>query len=72
MENQINEPESAKWQLGVLRNIQQEMTTKQRRETQNWQIVRDYFLFHTNKSGRTCSYKHCEFLEIDPEGYSFY
>lgn len=72
MESQIENPESKEWQLGVLKNIEQNIPKTHRKEMQNWVIVKNYLTGHTNKGGRTSACIHCEWLGIDPDGYTFY
>lgn len=71
MESQIDEPESAKYQLGVMRNVELEISKAKRARTPNWVLVKDYLLGHTSKGGSTSCRIHCQFLGVDPYGYSF-
>jgi len=71
MESQILNPESKEWQLGLLLNIEQFMPNAQRKDLQNWCIVKGYLLKHTSNGGRTSAVNHCIWLGIDPDGYSF-
>jgi len=68
---EIFDPTTASMQLAILRNIQKDMSDSERKYA-NWTFVNRYLLFHTEKSGRTSSYVHCQFLGIDPEGHSFW
>ena len=68
MESQIKNANSKEYQLGVLSNIENNMSTDMRDSLYNWSIVKEYLLQHTRQGGRTSAYKHCEFLGINPDG----
>lgn len=72
MKSSIENADSKEWQLGVLRNIERLMPKAHRKRNYNWAIVRDYLLQHTRKGGRTSAHMHCDWLGIDPDGFSFY
>jgi len=65
-ESQIENADSAKYQLGILRNIKREFRCK---KTQNWVFVQKFLLSHTSHAGSTSSINHCIFLGIDPDAY---
>jgi hypothetical protein len=71
-ESSVKDGNSKEWQIGVLRNIEQNMDKSERKRCYNWVIVRDYFLMHTNKGGSTSAYLHCEWLGVDPDEFTFY
>ena len=67
----VDNADSVAFQLGVMRNVECEISRATRKRFQNWQLVRDYLLQHTSKGGSTSCYHHCRWMGIDPEGYSF-
>lgn len=70
--DQMLDANSREYQLGLLRSYQHDMDIDIRNATYNWSIVKNVLLGHTSKGGRTSSYKHCEFLGINPDGKTFY
>lgn len=72
MESQTDNPESAEFQLGIMRNVEREISKAKRKRTPNWVLVGDYLLRHTRKGGSTSCYRHCVFLGVDPDGYTFW
>jgi hypothetical protein len=60
------------FQLGIMRNVERELSRQKRRRTPNWLLVRDYLLGHTSHGGSTSCFQHCHYLGVDPEGYSFW
>ena len=63
---------SKKFQLGILQNIENNMNPKKRQRVENWVLVQKYLLYRTKNAGRTSAYNHCEFLGIDPDGFTFF
>lgn len=72
MKSQIKDANDAKYQLGILQNIEKKTAKSIRRRTPNWKFVMDYLLQHTSKGGQTSCMLHCRFLGVDPDGYSFW
>ncbi len=71
MENlfDANKPE---YLLGVLRNVENNIMPKSHRSaTSNIALVKKILTAHTNCAGMTSAYEMCEFLGIDPHGYTF-
>jgi hypothetical protein len=68
----VEETLSFKFQLGIMRNVEREISKRQRKHFQNWQLVRRYLLGHTSHGGSTSCFQHCHYLGVDPEGYSFW
>ncbi len=60
-----------KYLLGVLRNIENNMSRAERKRKSNVSVVRDYLMCHTSKGGRTSSYEMCEYLGIDADAFTF-
>jgi hypothetical protein len=71
VESQVEDASSAQYQLGVMRNVEENMSKAKRSKTYNWVLVQRYLLSHTSKGGSTSSYIHCQFLGVDPDGYTF-
>lgn len=63
---------SHKFQLGIMRNVEREISLRKRKQTPNWLLVRDYLLGNTGHGGSASCFQHCRFLGVDPEGYTFY
>ncbi len=57
--------------LGIMRNVENEISRQKRKHTQNWVLVQDYLLGHTSKGGSTSCCTHCRWMGVDPEGYTF-
>lgn len=68
----VEEILSFKFQLGIMRNVERQISVQKRKSMQNWQLVQDYLLQHTSKGGSTSCYQHCRFLGVDPEAHSFW
>ena len=49
MESQIKNANSKQYQLGVLSNIENNMSAEMRDSLYNWSIVKMYLLQHTHK-----------------------
>ena len=69
--SQVDNADSAEFQLGIMRNVEHEISKNARRRFQNWQLVGDYLLQHTSKGGSSSCYAHCRWLGVDPEGHTF-
>jgi hypothetical protein len=69
--SQVDDP-GKEWQLGIMRAIERTMSPAKRRRTFNWVLVQEYLLSHTSKGGSTSSAKHCEWLGVNPDGYTFF
>lgn len=69
--SQVPVAESVAFQLGVMRNVEREISKQKRKRTQNWVLVQDYLLGHTSKGGSTSCFIHCRWMGVDPEGYTF-
>lgn len=71
IKNQVDKPDDPKFYLGIMRNIEREISRQKRKHTQNWVLVQDYLLGHTSKGGSTSSCIQCRWMGVDPEGYTF-
>jgi len=60
----VEEVLSPKFQLGIMRNVEREISHRKRKATQNWRLVEDYLLQHTSKGGSTSCYQHCRWLSV--------
>ena len=69
---QIIDANEPKFLLGVMRNIEQNMSKNMRKSSLNWVLVKEYLLSHTNKGGSTSSILMCKYLGIDPDCFTFY
>jgi len=63
---------SKKFQLGILQTIEINMKKKKRERIENWVLVQKYLLSRTKNAGRTSAFNHCEFLGINPDGFTFF
>ena len=64
---------SKKYQLGLLQNYERDIITKaERKRTINIWLVKKVLTQFTSKGGSTSAYQHCDFLGIDPDGYTFF
>ncbi len=70
MENIIN-PNSPEYLLGVLKNIERDMPKAKLKRTSNVVMVSNYLLTHTSLGGRGSSYLMCQYLGIDGDAYTF-
>jgi len=71
--HELPDMNSIEYQIGLLRNIETNYLTKRERNTRiNVWIVGDILTCFTNSAGSTSAYKHCEFLGINPDGYTFF
>lgn len=61
-----------KFLLGIMRNIEQNIERLDRKSTFNWTLVKKYLLSHTKKAGSTSSNLMCEYMGVNPNGFSFY
>lgn len=61
-----------KYILGVLRNIESNMSKAERKRKSNVWIVKDYLMCHTSKGGKTSSYEMCKYLGIDADAFTFH
>ena len=58
--------------IGILKNIEIQMSKAKRKRTYNYKIVQLYILARTHKAGTgSCIYQ-CEKLDIDPYGFTFF
>lgn len=69
--NQVDTSKDPKFYLGIMRNVEREISRQKRKHTQNWVLVQDYLLGHTSKGGSTSCYIQCRWMGVDPEGYTF-
>ncbi len=74
MEKVIKEDcNSAEFQLGLMQILERMVISKKdRKSTANYVFVRDLLLQHTHTGGRTSAYLQCDYMGIDPDGYTFY
>ena len=72
MKDIIADPNTKKYQLGLLQNIERNMRTSDREYRTNIRIVMDYVTAATSKAGMTSAYNYCDWLGIDPDGKTFY
>lgn len=69
--SQVPDPNSAVFHLGIMRNVEREISKRKRKSTQNWVLVQYFLLGHTSKGGSTSCCIHCRWMGVDPEGYTF-
>jgi hypothetical protein len=69
--NQLSNLNVPQEQLRILKNIERNMKPKKRKRIYNWVMVMNYLLANTSKGGSTSAHKHCVWLGIDPDGYTF-
>lgn len=58
--------------VGLLRNIERAMPKAQRKRLNNVVLVKRYLTAHTSKAGNGSGHELCDYLGIDPDGYTFY
>lgn len=63
---------SPKFQLGIMRNVEREISKRKRNTTPNWKLVQDYLLGSTSHGGSTSCCAQCHFMGVDPYGLTFY
>ena len=64
---------SKEYQLRLLQNFEKCILSKaERKRTQNVWLVMKLLTQFTSQGGSTSAYNHCNFLGIDPDGYSFF
>lgn len=69
---EVDNTETKKYQLGVMRNVERFISRDTRKTYPNWRLVDEFLLRHTEKGGRTSSYIHCQWLGVDPDGFTFW
>lgn len=72
MESQVEDGNSVKFQLGIMRNVEHEIAKRKRKATPNWVLVQEYMLGNTSKGGSTSCCIHCRWMGVDPDGYTFW
>lgn len=68
----VEETLAVKYQLGIMRNVEREISQRKRKACPNWILVRDYLLGNTSKGGSTSCFQHCHWMGVDPEAYTFW
>ena len=64
---------SKEYQLQLLQNYETQIMDEEERKTiANIWVVKQLLTQFTSQGGSTSAYKHCDFLGIDPDGYSFH
>jgi hypothetical protein len=58
--------------LGVMQNVEQRISKKERKSYSNLRLVQLYLMNRTSKSGSTSCWEMCEYIGVDPDGYSFF
>ena len=69
--SQVDNSDAVQFHLGIMRNVENEISRQKRKHTQNWVLVQNYLLGHTSKGGSTSCCIHCRWMGVDPEGYTF-
>ena len=73
LEHDLVDLNSKNYQLKMLQNIERTFLSKAlRKRTQNVWLVQSFLTSFTSKGGSTSSFAHCDFLGIDPNGYTFF
>lgn len=72
--SQIHSPEVKEFHLGILKAIRRELKSKQTTgmKKYNQTIVQEYLTGHSVGGGARTARKHCEWLGIDPKGYTIH
>ena len=72
LKSMVPNADSREFQLGIMKNVEREISKAERRRTPNWALVQDYMLGHTSKGGSASCREHCCWMGVNPDGYSFY
>jgi hypothetical protein len=70
--DQTVEMDKIKFHLSIMRNVERNIPKTVRKRTYNWKLVMDFMLGNTSKGGRTSCILHCQFLGVDPDGFTFW
>lgn len=70
-ESQVDNAAAPEFHLGIMLNVEREISKKVRKATPNWALVQDYLLGHTSKGGSTSCSLRCRFMGVNPDGFSF-
>lgn len=72
IQSQTGDANRREFQLSLMQNIERNMPVAKRKRKMKWVLVQEYLLQQTPRGGSTSSCVHCEWMGVDPDGYSFY
>lgn len=72
MQNQIEDANKPEFLVQVMQNVERQIPKAQRKRTPNIKMVQLYLLAGTHHAGRTSAFLQCQYMGINPDGYTFY
>lgn len=72
IESKVPQAGTREYQIDLMKNIEKSIFKTTRNRLPNWKLVQKYLTGFTIRGGSTSAHIHCEWLGVDPSGYTFF